>query len=111
MGKTMDKKTILLEAKERIMEQGVIRHLYASHNCYCAVGHIACAYGNGLINRLSLYNDASVYMVETALKPLIEAGFTISELHALQNCNDDWDDEEERRFKVLKYIDILIAEI
>lgn len=104
----MNKKDILIHVAECISEQGVVRHRYYEKGCYCAVGHLARVC-NMDMKPLMDNNKETVYTLgEVTLKPILDLGFSMTELDILQNTNDEYADDLERKEQVLDRLEEMI---
>jgi hypothetical protein len=90
----MNKLDILKQAKENIQRDGVIDYQYVGvvegKECFCAVGHLmnVCGMDLTLYREDKFYNGEPVYLIQDDFIPLIDKGFSISELEILQKTND-----------------------
>lgn len=106
----MNKKEILIQVAERVSNQGVIRYRYYEEGCFCAVGHLARVCNMDMMPLIE-HNSNTIFTIgEATFKPLLDLGFTIRELDILQNVNDEYSLDLERKEGVLNRLEEMIKE-
>lgn len=90
----------LKRLKKKVLKYGVIGYQYVGKNpdgkrCHCAVGHLMNLCGVDMDKISMTCNSEIISMVSqesvggNIIAPLLEVGFTVSELNKLQTVNDN----------------------
>jgi len=114
-----NKKRVLEKLKKKVQKHGVITAEYVGNmggkTCYCAVGHLMTLCGVDMEEVKMMYNSDVIGVFENSnrrklIQPMLDEGFTMSDLRRLQIINDD-SGNFTRKKDVLEEIDIMIQEL
>lgn len=106
----MGKDELMLGLRKRLATAPVINNRYVGDDgCFCAIGHLMDMTGVNM-NEVRAYANSTTItrlVVERPLflRPLLIAGFAVDELQRIQDLNDGYDTEKERKDHLGRYID------